>query len=318
METVYQLAVVGGGPAGIASAVEASVLGLENVVLFEKGANHSTTIRTFYKDNKRVDKDWRGQKVILEGNVHFMEGTKESTLELFDALIDNSRIQTRFKTEILDVEPGDPFVIRTLGGESLKARNVIIAIGSMGKPNKPSYALPTTLQQRICFNLDSFSSNESVIVVGGGNSASEYAHFLSDQNAVTLSYRKDKFTRLNPVNESIIMHHAGIGKIRLKMGVDINGLSDEGGRVAVHFADGETEVFDRLVYALGGALPLDFLKRCNIALDDSGKALYDEFFQTSVSGLYLAGDIAIRVGGSIAASLNHAYKIVKHIKTHRF
>ncbi|MDR2151803.1 MAG: NAD(P)-binding domain-containing protein, partial [Helicobacteraceae bacterium] len=42
MSKIYDLAVIGGGPAGIASAVEASALGLKDIVLFEKGANHST------------------------------------------------------------------------------------------------------------------------------------------------------------------------------------------------------------------------------------------------------------------------------------
>ncbi|MGE4294892.1 MAG: NAD(P)-binding domain-containing protein [Campylobacterales bacterium] len=318
MERIYNLAVVGGGPAGIASAVEASVLGLEHVVLFEKGANHSTTIRTFYKDNKRVDKDWRGQKVTIEGNVHFMDGTKESTIELFDAMISSHRIETRFNTEIAEVIPGDPFTINTASGESLKARNVIIAIGNMGKPNKPDYALPVTLKDRIHFNLDKCGQNETVLVVGGGDSAAEYAHYLSDTNNVTFTYRREKFTRLNPVNESIIQHHAGIGKIRLKLGVDIESLHDEGGRAAVNFANGERETYDRIIYALGGALPLDFLKRCQIALDDQGHAIHDEFHQTTVPGLYVAGDIAAKVGGSIAASLNHAWKIVNHIKAHRF
>ncbi|GHV03178.1 pyridine nucleotide-disulfide oxidoreductase [Campylobacterota bacterium] len=311
---LYDLAVVGGGPAGIASAVEATVLGLENVVLFEKGANHSTTIRTYYKDNKRVDKDWRGTKITLEGHVHFMDGTKESTLELFDAMIGASAIKTCFGTEIAEVLPNRPFEIRTTSGDLYLASSVVIAIGSMGKPNKPSYALPTTLQTRINFNIDSVGCNETILVVGGGDSAAEYAHFLSDCNAVTFTYRREKFTRVNPVNESIIKHHAGIGKIRLKLGIDINGLRDEGGLVAVDFSNGETEIYDRVVYALGGAMPLDFLRRCKIALADDGKAIYDENYQTNVAGLYVAGDIATRIGGSIAAGLNHAYKIISHIK----
>ncbi|MDR1911219.1 MAG: NAD(P)-binding domain-containing protein [Helicobacteraceae bacterium] len=316
METIYDLAVIGGGPAGIASAVEASALGLEKVVLFEKGQNHSATIRSFYKDHKRVDKDWRGQKVILEGNVHFMDGTKESTLELFDALLSSHTIETRFNTEIAAIEPKEPFEIIALG-ETIKAKNAIVAIGAMGKPNKPDYAIPTTLKDRIQFNLDAIGCNERILVVGGGDSAAEFAHYLSDCNNVTLTYRKDRFTRVNPINKSIIEHHAAIGKIRMKLGVDILSLNDEGARVMVNFANGEKEVFDRIVYALGGSAPLDFLKRCNIKLDSEGKAIYDENYQTNVPGLFVAGDVAARIGGSIAASLNHAYKIVQYIKAHR-
>ena len=86
MEHMYQLAIIGAGPAGIATAIESYVLGMRDIVLLEKDENHNATIRKFYKDNKRVDKDWKGQKVELDGTIYFMDGTKESTLDFFDQL----------------------------------------------------------------------------------------------------------------------------------------------------------------------------------------------------------------------------------------
>jgi thioredoxin reductase (NADPH) len=56
-ETVYDLIIIGGGPGGIGTAIEARALGVEKILLLEKSDNHSDTIRKFYKDNKRVDKD---------------------------------------------------------------------------------------------------------------------------------------------------------------------------------------------------------------------------------------------------------------------
>ena len=52
-----------------------------------KTDNHSNTIRKFYKDNKRVDKDYKGQVSTLQGNVDFFDGTKETTLDYFDDLL---------------------------------------------------------------------------------------------------------------------------------------------------------------------------------------------------------------------------------------
>jgi len=52
MENIYDLIIIGGGPGGIGSAVEAKVLGLEKVLMIEKTDNHSHTIRKFYKDKK--------------------------------------------------------------------------------------------------------------------------------------------------------------------------------------------------------------------------------------------------------------------------
>ena len=50
MSDVYDIIVIGGGPCGIATVVEARANGLKKVLLLEKGDNHSQTIRKFYKE----------------------------------------------------------------------------------------------------------------------------------------------------------------------------------------------------------------------------------------------------------------------------
>ena len=97
---IYALAVIGAGPAGIAAACEAYAMGLHNVVLIEKGQNHSGTIRSFYKDGKRVDKDWQGQKIESSGTITFFDGTKESTLDFFDSILKKHEIDSRFSEEV--------------------------------------------------------------------------------------------------------------------------------------------------------------------------------------------------------------------------
>ena len=47
MSDVYDIIVIGGGPCGIATVVEARAKGLKKVLLLEKGDNHSQTIRKF-------------------------------------------------------------------------------------------------------------------------------------------------------------------------------------------------------------------------------------------------------------------------------
>ena len=100
MENLYDLIIVGGGPGGIASAVEASFFGVKKILLIEKGDNHSQTIRQYYKDAKRVDRNWQGQNIEFEGNVEFFDGTKESTLEHFESLLDSDGIDALFECEV--------------------------------------------------------------------------------------------------------------------------------------------------------------------------------------------------------------------------
>ena len=316
MENIYDLIIIGGGPGGIGSAVEAKVLGLEKVLMIEKTDNHSHTIRKFYKDQKRVDKDWQGQEVELEGNVAFVDGTKESTLDYFDKLLDDEVIDARFNCAVEKVEKeGDLFLV-TSGCGVDKARNIIVSIGRMGKPNKPSYKIPTSLRTQVNFNLDKCSNGEKILVVGGGDSAVEYACELSETNEVTLNYRRSELTRPNPTNQEMITRYSEDDAVRLKLGIDIESLESEHGQVKVNFTDG-AELYDRIIYAIGGTTPKDFLKSCGITLDDTGEPIFDENYESEVKGLYIAGDIAFKSGGSIAIALNHGYRIVTHILNNR-
>lgn len=313
MQTIYDIAIIGGGPGGIGSAVEAAVHGVENILLIDKADNHSSTIRKFYKANKRVDKDWKGQVVDIEGNIPFMDGTKETTLDFFDQLLDYEKIDTSFNTEVENIvkdEKEDLFLITT-STQGFKARAVVITIGKMGKPNKPSYKIPPSLKEFVNFNLDKCNESEKILVVGGGNSAAEYAYELADQNnIVTLVYRRDEFNRLNPQNEDILYQYNGQEKLRLRMNTDIESLENEHGKVKVHFNDGYYTIYDRTIYAIGGTAPIDFLKKIGIEVDEKGKPIYDEHYMTNIPYMYVAGDIAFNTGGSIVTALNHGYHIV--------
>ncbi len=313
-DKVYDLIIIGGGPGGIGTAVEAKVLGIENILLLEKSENHSSTIRKFYKDNKRVDKDWQGQIVTIEGNIPFMDGTKESTLDFFDSLIDEHKIDAFFNCEVDKITKLDNniFKVRSSKGEFF-AKYVVIAIGRMGKPNKPDYKIPASIKSRVNFNLDKCDEGEKILVVGGGDSATEYAVELAKYNDVTLNYRKEKLTRPNPTNKKLIQKAFDEGKVKPKLGVDIESLEEKEGKVQVNFNDGSNEVFDRVIYAIGGTTPVDFLKNANLQLDAKGEPLIKENLESSVEGIYIAGDIAFKSGGSIAIALNHGYKIVKDI-----
>ncbi len=313
-EKIYDIVIIGGGPGGIGSAIEAKVLGLENILLLEKSDNHSDTIRKFYKDNKRVDKDWQGQIVEMEGNVPFMDGTKESTIDFFDDLIDSHKIDSHFNCEVDKITKLDDgtFDIRSSKG-NFKAKNVVVAIGRMGKPNKPSYKIPPTIKKRVNFNLDNCDKGEKILIVGGGDSATEYAVELAKENDVTLNYRREALTRPNPTNQKLIQEAFDQKRVKAKLGVDIDSLENEEGKVKVNFKDGSSEVYDRVIYAIGGTTPVDFLKSANIALDSSGEPIIKENLESSVDGIYIAGDIAFKSGGSIAIALNHGYKIVQDI-----
>src|SRR6266403_5325887 len=66
---VHDLIIVGAGPAGISTAVEAREAGIgrDRILILEKGPAHSYAIRKFYPEDKRVDAVYKGIPAISEG-----------------------------------------------------------------------------------------------------------------------------------------------------------------------------------------------------------------------------------------------------------
>lgn len=313
MNHMYNLAIIGAGPAGIATAVESYLQGIRDIVLIEKDENHNSTIRKYYKDNKRVDKDWKGQKVELDGRIYFVDGTKESTLDFFDEILAHHSVELKTHTEVQKIEKRDGYFEVFIAGGSINAKYVVVTIGRMGKPNKPEYKIPLEIKKRVGFTLEGCGGGESVLVVGGGDSAIEYAVDLSAKNEVSICYRRETFRRANPTNQRDIANAIMHKEIEPILGVDIVSLESDEGRVKVNFDTIEPQIYDRVIYAIGGTTPSAFLASSGINEED-GKPVHDDNYETNIKGLFVAGDITQESGGSIALGLNHGYAIACHIQ----
>ena len=308
----FDLIIIGAGPAGIGAGVEAKLKNKELLIL-EKADDICQTFLKFYKDGKRVDKEYKGHDSTNRGHVPFEDGTKESSLQTFRDAIKEHNLELEFNSEVESVKKnGEFFVVNTTKG-SYECKNIVVAIGRMGKPNKPDYKIPSSLNKIINFNANSVLGNEKIIIVGGGNSAAEYAVDLCKNNDVTLCYRRDKFTRLNDTNLNDVNECNQNGKLKLKLGVDIQEIEDENSKAKIKFNDGSTESYDRVIYAIGGSTPVDFLQKCGIEVDDKGVPVFDENKQSNVKGIFVAGDIATKNGASIVVALNDGVAISAYI-----
>jgi thioredoxin reductase (NADPH) len=307
------LLIVGAGPAGISTAVEAREAGIaaDGIVILEKGPQHSYAIRKFYPDEKRVDAVYKGIPAISEGRITLADSTKQQTLDFLGDTIREFGLNVRYDEGveyIRKLEGEQTFEITTFR-DTYRARVVVIAIGILGKPNHPDYKIPRTeLRGRVHWDVTSEKlAGESALVVGGGDSAADYAHYLVARGfKVDLSYRKAAIARMNQINFADVQAMAKAGRLELLLPSDIVRLETSEGKPVAVFAQPQLSprTYDHVVYALGGSTPAGFLQATGIELR-GGEPTLREGGETSVPGLFLAGDLtAGKKGGSIISAFN--------------
>jgi thioredoxin reductase (NADPH) len=308
-----EMIVVGAGPAGISMAVEAIRAGVQPaaVRVLEKGPEHSWAIRKFYPENKAVTANYKGQEAQCRGVLCIEDTTKSGVLSYLDRAIADHQIDVHYQQTVHAIRQrdGGGLIIDTPEG-TLETRTCAIAIGILGKPNKPTYRIPPTLRTRVHFDVTSKKiENSRVLVVGGGDSASEYVQYLHEiGNQVTLSYRRDQLTRMNDINRESLLALVDRQQVTLRRSSNLRELLDSDGRPLVSYEEEslEDEAFDHVVYALGGTTPENFLKEIGIDFDGPAPIVTDGF-ETSVPGLFLIGDLSAgKKGGSIISAFNSA------------
>jgi thioredoxin reductase (NADPH) len=321
---MYDLLIIGAGPGGIALAAEADASGIDpsQILILEKGSTHNSAIRQLYPEQKLTTANYKGFAARCEGLLCVHDMTKPETLKFFDQIISDYHINLLFNAEVfgmrrLEAEGGARFGVASSQGV-FESKVLACGIGIFGRPNKPKeYRLPPTLKDRLLFDMTSHMiQNETVLVVGGGDTAAEFVQYLRQQgNRVTLSYRKSDFTRLNQENLDSLMTMEEQGEVEILRSSNIKEIKDDSGLPSITFAEPEhpARLFDRVIFALGGTTPTNFLRTLGIAFNGDGP-VFDEAGATNVPGLYLIGDLVVgKKGGSIITAFNSAVRAMKSI-----
>jgi len=297
--SLYDLLIVGAGPGGIALAAEAGAAGIsrDKILVLEKSHTHNWAIRQLYPDQKITTANYKGFAAKCEGLLCLQDMTKSQTIEYFDRVINDYEVNIQYDAEVFGMKQacdnGARFCVTTSKGV-FESRVLGVAIGIFGRPNKPKeYSFPPSLRQRLLFDITSTSiRDEDVLVVGGGDTAAEYVQYLrAAANRVTLSYRGTEFVRLNDQNRVALLDLEARREIEVLRGTNIERIEDEDGRPHVIFHGDviPSRSFSRVIYALGGTTPTNFLRTLGVAFNDGGP-IFDEAGATNVPGLYLLGD----------------------------
>jgi thioredoxin reductase (NADPH) len=322
LATHYSLIIIGGGPIGIACALEAKKAGL-NYLILEKG----TLVNSLY--NYPVNMTFFSTSERLEvGGVPFVSNNpkprRAEALEYYRRVAQDNRLNIHLFEEVLAVNRSREaqrslFHIST-NKESYSANNIIIVTGFYDIPyllNIPGEDLPKVKHY---YDDPHYYSFQKVVVVGAQNSAVDAALETWRKGAeVTMVVRKpDIGQRVKYWVRPDIDNRIKEGSIKAYFNSCLKEIREN--EVVIHSPEGDVVLANDWVLSLTGYQPnLSFLKAMDIELsdDDIRKPVYDEnTHETNVPGIYLAGVIC---GGMnthrlfIENSREHAQKILAHI-----
>ncbi len=294
---MYDLIIIGQGPAGLSSALYAGRAGLKTLVL---------------------EKEFAGGQMGLTYEIDNYVGVDNiSGVDLaMNMLAHAKKFGADFKSEnvsALSLE-GDIKTVTTTKNE-YEAKSVVLALGA--KPRK----LEIDGEQRYsgsgvsyCATCDgNFYKGKSVAVIGGGNTAIEDAIFLSRLcEKVYLVHRREEFRGEKKLvdelktlsNVELVLNHVPL-KIEGQMKVESITLSNV-------VTKEERKLNVDGVFVAVGTIPTTALVENNVKLDEKNYIITNEKMETSVKNVYAVGDCRNTVlrqvvtsvaDGAIAASM---------------
>ncbi len=291
---MYDVVIIGAGPAGLSTAIEAQKARLDYVVI-DKGSivnsiQHFPTMMTFFSTPE-----------LLEiGDIPFtsasMRPSRIEGIEYYTNVADHFKLQLRFFESVLSVtKKGGTFEVRT-NLSAYIAKNVVVATGYFDHPNL--LGIPgENLSQVSHYYDEPFSCyRQRVAVVGGKNSAAIAALELHRHGAmVTLIHRREKLSDgikywILPDIENRIKE----GSITAHFSTEVKEIVP-GSVILENTSRGRFSVENDAVLVLIGYHPdVGFLETMGVLMnpDTMAPTHSPETMETNVPHLYVAGSIA--------------------------
>ena len=293
---MLDLAIIGGGPAGLTAGLYATRGGLKNVVMFEMGMPGGQITGSSEIEN------YPGQAEIVSG-MDLMANWPEQC-QRFGLKHEMNQITSVTKD-------GDIFNITGVDGKKYEAKTVLMATGSV--PKRAGFKGENEFFGRgisTCATCDGFFyKGKEVAVVGGGDSAIEEAVYLAKLCAkVYLVHRRDTYKAA----PSTIEHMKNTVDIEEVTNVTVEEVfGDNSGVLGLRVKHKETgEVRDLPTPGVFVFVGRDVLNAplkqedgtflCD--LNEAGEVIVDLKMRTSVPGLYAAGDIRIEAAKQVVCA----------------
>ena len=242
--------------------------------------------------------DWKQFKSHLDAELSRLEGIYRANLD-------------RAGVEVFDQRAtlADPHTVELADGRRLSARHILIATG--GRPVVPEqWANLGCMTSNDVFLMDRLP--RSVLIIGGGYIASEFACIFNGLGVETTQYYRGAQI-LRGFDEEARGHIAEQMKengVDLHLGTDVIAMERRGGQMWVKGSTGQERCHDAVLFATGRHPNSDGLglEAMGIALKRNGAIPVDDYSQTSVPSVFAVGDVTDRANLTpVAIREGHAF-----------
>ena len=295
-EKIYDLLIIGGGPAGLTASIYASRAGLDYAIV-EQGFAGGQMLNTQEIDNYPGLPGISGMDLGMKMLEHAQKLGMQQIME-----------------EVTDLEVGEPVkTVRTYIGE-YKTRTVLLCTGA--SPRKLGVPGEEKLRGHgvsYCATCDgAFFRGKSVVVIGGGDTAASDALYLSGLcRDVTLIHRRDRLRAADSLQKKLLAKE----NVRILWDTTVKEVKGDS-MVSAVIADTqgqETTISADGVFVAVGVLPDSALLKGKADTDMNGYILTDDHMQTSIRGVYAAGDVRKGVLRQIITAASDAAIAVESI-----
>jgi alkyl hydroperoxide reductase subunit F len=277
---MYELTIIGGGPAGVSAGVYAS----------------RKQLKTAF-----ITKEWGGQSTVSPDIQNWIGTPSLSGTKLADDL--KKHLET-YAGEYVDIKAGslvakiskqeNGYKVSLDNGEEFETMAILVASGSQRRQ------LPAINADKFehkgltyCASCDGpMFSGQDVVVIGGGNAAFETAaQLLAYTKSVTLLQRGDIY-KADPVTVEKVLAHPNMTGVLNAQVTEITGDNFVGGLTYTDSVTGETKSIDTTgIFVEIGMLPNTNYLSDVLELDEYKRVVIDPWTQkTSTKGIWAAGD----------------------------
>lgn len=317
MSTHFNIIIIGAGPSGLSAAVRATEQNV-SYLLLESEEKPASTIR-HYQRGKFVMAEPRG--LPIRSPLPFTASLRETVLETWEKTIVDYQINIRYGAKVVGLRHNTKSLeVELASGSILTADHVVLAIGVQGNLRKldiPGGDLP-----QIQYQLDDPQAyqDETIVVIGGGDSGVENALALTGRNQIIILNRSEDFSNCKESNLNQLTDARMKGALDWLLetkpqAIEQNAKGEFPITVFASTPNGVERIPCHRVIARLGALPSrPLLEGFGIAFPTADLEALPQLsahYESSVPGLYIIG--ALAGYPLIKQGINQGYEVIEYI-----